>query len=120
MKPPLVLSNLGGGLMGQLTDAMKNGGLLPIALSAAVPLWIHRLKQQPWTEIEKRLPELSKVLTEKGDVILFRSDKPGKTAAAFNALAEAMAVLSFVPGGVTAFGQHYEGQHPDPERRGNK
>jgi hypothetical protein len=101
--------------MGQLTDALEKGGLLPIALSAAVPLWVLRLQREPWTDIQKRLPALSQHLAEKGDVILFRSEKPGETAAAFNAMAEAIAALSFVPDGVTTFGQHYESHHPDLE-----
>ncbi len=87
--------------------------LLAMSLSAAVPLWALKLRQRPWAEIQARLPKLGQVIAEKGDVILFRSKKKGETAAAFNALAEAIAALSFAPGGVTLFGQHWESQHPE-------
>jgi hypothetical protein len=39
--------------------------------------------------------------------------KPGETAKVFNALAESIGVLSFAPGGVTAFGNHWESWHPE-------
>jgi hypothetical protein len=82
--------------------------LLSITLSAAVPLWIMKLQERPWEEIQKRLPQLSQTITEKGDIILFKSKKKGESAAAFNALAEGIAALSFAPGGITIFGQHWE------------
>jgi uncharacterized protein YqjF (DUF2071 family) len=92
---------------------MSADSLLPVALAAAVPLWAHQLKQKPWAEIQARLPELSNIISEKGDIILYRSNKKGETAKAFNALAEAIAALSFAPGGVRAFGQHWENQHSE-------
>jgi hypothetical protein len=88
-------------------------GLLTITLSAAVPLWIERLKEQPWDAVQARARECAQIVVEKGDIIQFRSKKKGETAAAFNALAEGIAALSFVPGGVKAFGMHFEAQHPD-------
>ena len=90
--------------------------LIRVSLQAAVPLWVARLREQPWDQIQRRLPELSQTIAEHGDVILYRSNVKGETARAFNALAEAIAALSFVPGGVTVFGEHWESTHPDLER----
>ena len=86
---------------------MVSEHMLATALSAAVPMWIESLKDHPWEYINKRAKECSQVIAEKGDVILFRG-KGGETAEAFNRLAEGVACLAFVPGGVTLFGQHWE------------
>ena len=86
---------------------------LAIALATAVPLWVLRLREQPWAQIAERLPELGTLICEHGDVILFGSKKRGEAAEGFNALAEAIAALSFVPGGITIFGQHWENRHPE-------
>jgi hypothetical protein len=83
--------------------------LLPISLSAAVPLWIETLKHRPWKDIAARLPELADMIASHGDDILYRSKKRGETAKAFNGLA----ILSFAPGGVRAFGAHWESRHPE-------
>lgn len=83
------------------------------ALSCAVPLWILRLKHRTWSYVEQRAHECAQIVAEKGDVIMFRSKRQGETAAAFNALAEGLACLSFVPGGVKLFGLHFEDHHPE-------
>lgn len=85
--------------------------LLSISLQCAVPLWQMQLQQRPWNLIASRAPELCDVIAHKGDVILFKSKKKGETAGAFNALAEAIALLSFFPGGVNIFGQRWEAEH---------
>lgn len=82
--------------------------LIRTALEVAVPLWIEELKGQPWDYIEARSKVCAQVVAEKGDVILYRSKKKGESAAAFNALAEGVACLSFVPGGADVFGLHFE------------
>jgi hypothetical protein len=82
---------------------------LGTALAAAVPLWIAQLRHCFWAEIQERSRRCSQVVAEQGDVILYRSKKAGGSAAAFNALAEGLACLAFAPGGVTAFGNHWEG-----------
>lgn len=86
---------------------------LGIAMSAAIPLQIMGLKDKGGPSIED-LASLSKsanLLGEKGDVLLFGStnkkDK-GLCAKLFNETAKAVAILSFVPGGIDFFGQHYE------------
>jgi hypothetical protein len=86
---------------------------MAIALSAAVPLWVFEMSRVPLTTLIAQAPELSQVIAEKGDVAQFKSKKKGETAAAFNAIARALAVLSFMPGGVTFLGEHYENKHPD-------
>lgn len=87
--------------------------LLIIALSAAVPLWIEKLKTRSWAELEERRQACVEIISSHGDNILFRSKKKGDTAEAFNALAEATAILSFVPGGIKAFGLEFKAVHPE-------
>jgi hypothetical protein len=95
-----------------------NDALLRITLSAAVPLWIERLRTTPLAELMKRAPELADVIASKGDVLQYKRKK-GESAHAFNALAEALAIMSFCPGGVTFAGDHWESTHQDrPSSRG--
>jgi hypothetical protein len=47
---------------------------------------------------------------ERGVYLLFRSPRAGETARLFNHLCEAIAVLAFVPGGITFCGDHYAAQ----------
>lgn len=85
-------------------------GLLGIALSAAVPLWIDRIQRQggPVEADYARARECSQLLAEKGDILQFKSAKPGETAHVFNRLAEAMAIMAFCPGGIKFDGMHFE------------
>lgn len=92
---------------------MNDEALLNATLSAAVPLRALELRRIPFERLMSRAPELGQIIAEKGDIIQFKSKKKGETAAAFNALAEALAILSFMPGGVTFFGQHFENVHPE-------
>lgn len=79
-----------------------------MTLQLAVPLWIEQLKKRGWDHILQRAKDCSQVIAEKGDIILFRSNKKGESANAFNHLAEGIACLAFVPGGVRIFGNHWE------------
>lgn len=81
--------------------------LLAGMLAVTVPLWIERMRRWPEESIFARAHECAQIVAEKGDVILYRGKK-GESAAAFNALAEGVAVLAFAPGGVTIFGLHFE------------
>jgi hypothetical protein len=82
--------------------------LLPMALSAAVPLWIERLRLLSAEQRIARARELAEFMHSPGigESILFLI--PGKSALGFNALAEAIACLSFCPGGITLFGNHFQ------------
>lgn len=95
-------------------------GLLRTSLQVAVPMWVENLKLQSWAQIQPRLRHCSQMIAEHGDVILYQSKKKGETARAFNALAEGLAILSFAPGGVTAFGLHFENLHPDAQAPGTQ
>jgi hypothetical protein len=81
---------------------------LPDALQAAVPLWQLQFMHLTFDERSEIAKESSRVLMETGEAFLVRIK--GKTAQAFNAIAKALAVLSFQPGGVRAFGMHWEAQ----------
>jgi hypothetical protein len=87
--------------------------LLQAALGAAVPLHVHEMRKQPLDALLARGPELTQIIASHGDNILYRSKKKGESAKAFNALAEAVAILSFMPGGVTVFGCHFGSTHPE-------
>jgi hypothetical protein len=81
--------------------------LLRTALQAAVPLWIHDVRD--WTP-ERRVEvarEAAPLLASKGDVLMF-GGRRGEAAEVFNALARAVACCAYQPGGVTVFGDHWE------------
>lgn len=82
--------------------------LLRISLQAAVPLWIERLRNLPEEALLRRAQECGQHIAEHGDIILYRGKKKGQTAEAFNRLAEGLACMSFVPGGVVFLGDRWE------------
>ena len=82
--------------------------LLEAALSASVPLFVDELKRRPLAELVSEGPHLAQVIVEHGDNILYRGKKKGETATAFNALARALAIMSFMPGGVRFGSLHFE------------
>ena len=84
---------------------------LRTTLLAAVPLHILGMREKggPDDADFQRARDASDALGERGDVLLFGGSKrKGEVAELFNALAHAIAVLAFCPGGVTAFGEHWE------------
>lgn len=85
---------------------MKSEDLLKDLLSVAVYLLIEQIRDRggPNAEDMKRAQETSDILGEHGDILLYGGGKPGECADQFNRTAHAIAVLSFVPGGVTLFG----------------
>ena len=93
------------------TSQNVDNHVLLVALSAAVPLWILELKEKggPTREDWNWLKEAENILTNTGEAILYRTKK-GDTARAFNAVAKAIAILSFVPGGIEIFGSHWESE----------
>lgn len=86
--------------------------LLKIALSAAVPLLIQQRIERGGPRQEDfdnlRAKNIPKLLGEKADILLFGSKKKGETAYIFNEVADAIAMLSFLPGGIDIFGSHWE------------
>jgi len=86
--------------------------LLSTAMQAAIPLWQAELLKLPWTDIEPMFAEASKMIFERGEILLFGGGKKGEVAEAFNAVARGIAALSFKPGGITIFGGHWEARHP--------
>lgn len=86
-----------------------NDALLSCSLAAAVPLWVHQIVREDWSpeRMRRESEECATVVASKGDIIMFRSPKRGETAAAFNALARGVAILSFQVGGVVCFGSRY-------------
>jgi hypothetical protein len=87
-------------------------------LQTAVPLWIIRFKGLPWEELQQIMKESERILEESGELAVFAQVKKGQTAQAFNAVARAIAALSFVPGGLDIFGLHFETKHEDPTMQG--
>jgi len=82
-------------------------GLMKIALNAAVPLRIEELRHKPIAEIldPERLNSIQRTLDEAREDVLFG----GKGCAeGFNAVADAIARLAFMPGGVDFMGMHFE------------
>lgn len=80
-------------------------------VSAAVPLRIMAILQEygePMQQHWNEAGDIGQLLAEKGDLVLFKGGKKGEAAAVANALAQAIAVLSFLPGGIEIFGQRFE------------
>lgn len=83
--------------------------LLTSSLAVAVPLWQHKLKDVPMDDLVQRVAEAGKMIAQDGEKLLYGSNVKGEVADLFNRTAEAIAILSFLPGGITIFGQHWEG-----------
>lgn len=81
---------------------------LMLALQAAVPLWIEQHRETTVEARHARARQLADIIASEGDNIQFRGAKPGKSAEAFNALAEGLAIASFQPGGVVFRGDRWE------------
>ena len=92
--------------------------LLHVSLQTAVLLWHLELEAQEKglgpelfaEELYDRARRCGDYLAEYGDALMFLDKKRGRSAEAFNRLAEGIACLAFCPGGVTAFGTHWERQ----------
>lgn len=82
-----------------------NKTLLTSSLEVAIPLWIETFKDYDWDEFKRIVNDSENVLSECAEAVLFRVE--GKSAKAFNALAKAIAVLSYCPGGIEIFGMRF-------------
>ena len=85
---------------------MNDDVLLKSSLEVAVPLWIEAFKDYDWNELKRVMADSENVLSECAEGILYNIK--GKSAKAFNALAKAIAALSFVPGGIEIFGMKFQ------------
>ena len=79
-------------------------------LDASVSLRIIALQEQggPTQEDFRRIQDHDQLLGERGNFLWMKSKKKGETAKVANAVADVIAVLSFVPGGIEIFGRHWE------------
>jgi hypothetical protein len=93
-------------------DTLK---ILQEFLQMAVPLWIMRFKGLPWEDLKQVMKESETVLEESGELATFAQFKQGQSAKAFNAIAKAIAALSFMPNGIEIFGRHFETKYEGPE-----
>lgn len=88
--------------------------VLQISLSVAVLLWQVRIQREKWPDAYRkaRATICADIVAAKGDVLQFG----GKGCAeAFNALAEGLALLSFSPGGVTFWENHFDANNEKRE-----
>lgn len=114
--------NLDNTFAGGCGMAFNYQWLFPLALPMAVYLQAEELKAQggPSEGDFENLGGVALLIAEHGDLLLERSKASNRghkrtidkdkihTADVFNQVARAVAVLSFNPGGVTLFGQHFE------------
>lgn len=82
--------------------------LLRISLLAAVPLWALQMRWMEWSDLTTIADDCAQTIAAHGDLLMYRSKTRGGTAKAFNALAKGLAIASFVPGGITFLGDHWE------------
>ncbi len=88
---------------------MSTKDLLTMHLDAVVPLRIIDYQQQGGPsdlDYQRISTEYPSRIGSEGDAILYYVK--GKSAEMVNILVDSLAVLAFVPGGVTAFGVHFE------------
>lgn len=96
--------------------------LLSIHLSIQVPLYIWEFleKGDPTDEDFAQAGDISLLIAEKGDNILYK--KKGEAARLVSKLAWGIALMAFCPGGVKAFGQHWNSEdyisHPSGDAHG--
>lgn len=95
-----------GGVPGRVDETRKV--LLTGLLQVAVPCWIEVLRHSSPAQRMERAVECARYVAEHGDDVLFRGGKDGRSAEAFNRLAEGVALCAFAPGGVTVFELHFE------------
>lgn len=82
-----------------------NDSLLAIALQSAVPLWQMTVAHWPDWLIQQEAEAASQMIATKGDELLYGGKQCAET---FNQVAKGLAILSLCPGGISAFGSHWE------------
>lgn len=81
--------------------------LMKLHLSMCVPLRIDELRTMrfPLEDHLARIRPYALDIAEYGDQLLFRGKR---TTELMNKVVDALAVMAFLPGGVTLFGLHFE------------
>lgn len=79
---------------------------LPIALEAAVPLHIMKIRDWPYERRVRYAEGASDAIAGQGDVLMY-GGRRGEAAAVFNHTARGLAVLACQPGGVRFAGVHW-------------
>ena len=95
----------------------NNGSFLRSMLQCAVPLHMVEIASWSFEDRQAAARECEAIIAHEGENTLFKSKKPGGTARGFNALARAIAILAYQPGGVTTFGDHYEAPFPPVQKK---
>lgn len=94
------------------------GDLIKTHLSASVQLEILELRRSggPNEDQFSAASDLYQFIAERGDLFQF-GGKKGEASEYMARLTEVLAIMAFMPGGITAFGLHFEvsGQ---PQRKG--
>lgn len=91
-----------------VTDS--NNTLLQMTIEATVPFKIWELQQRggPTDTDWEWAATQTDVIAEKGDVILYKDPKRGVTGSLMGNLIRVLAIMAFVPGGVTFAGIHFD------------
>jgi hypothetical protein len=89
--------------------------LLSTALNVSISLRVLELMKKggPTDEDLDRIHVFLKDLGEHGTDLYFPGNRKGSTTDRFEQIVEAVAILSFSPGGLTVFGRHYENQREE-------
>ena len=85
--------------------------MLQLAVPQWIRKWLKRGQQDPeglWDMMQLQLGPIQQALTDHGEALVAGGGQEGQVAAGFNALAEGLAILAFVPGGVRLFGSHWD------------
>ena len=94
------------------TDTKESGDLLRQLLPIAVSLWAKKIQKDipdNWEFYQKILQDYNEKCLDEPEfttALLFKTK--GKTAESFNRFAQAIAILSFAPGGIQILGLHFE------------
>lgn len=93
----------------------SNGELLRFALALGVPQAMRELARRggPIEADWEVAQAFGDTLAERADNLLYRSKKRGETARLCAELIRHMAVMAYVPGGVSLLGLHFDAGTPD-------
>jgi len=109
------------GYLADLRQTGTKGELLCATLEASVPFRMLELMQQggPFDWEWEAARAFADVLGSEGDALLFKGFRKGDTARMMHRLIATLAVMAFVPGGITAWGLHFDAGIPDETGNGH-